>query len=65
MALPPFKYDHPAAFDNEQLVEDLLTLRDGEAVACPVYDYTIYDRTDRPRSVWTVPRTARAWASRW
>ena len=40
-------YDHPAAFDNEQLVEDLLTLRDGEAVACPVYDYTIYDRTDK------------------
>lgn len=40
-------YDHPSAFDNEQLVEDLLTLRDGEAVDCPVYDYTIYDRTDK------------------
>ena len=40
-------YDYPSAFDNEQLVEDLLTLRDGEAVACPVYDYTIYDRTDK------------------
>lgn len=40
-------YDHPDAFDNELFIEDLKKLKRGEAVRCPVYDYSIHDRTDK------------------
>lgn len=40
-------YDHPDAFDTELLVEALKELRRGKPVSCPVYDYSIHDRTDR------------------
>lgn len=39
-------YDHPDAFDTEMMAEDLRRLRAGEAVRCPVYDYSIHNRTD-------------------
>lgn len=39
-------YDHPDAFDTDQLVRDLITLRMGESIQCPVYDYTIHNRSD-------------------
>lgn len=44
-------YDHPAAFDTERMISDLRALRSGTAIDCPVYDYTIYDRTDRTLTV--------------
>ncbi len=40
-------YDHPDAFDTDRMVEDLRRLKAGERVACPVYDYTIHDRSDK------------------
>ncbi|MGE4353795.1 MAG: uridine kinase [Oscillospiraceae bacterium] len=40
-------YDHPDEFDTDLLVEHLKKLRRGEKIACPVYDYSIYNRTDR------------------
>ena len=40
-------YDHPDSFDTEMLVEALKELKKGHAVTCPVYDYTIHDRTDK------------------
>lgn len=40
-------YDHPDAFDTALLVEDLKRLRQGETIYCPVYDYTIHNRTDK------------------
>jgi len=40
-------YDHPDAFDTELMVEDLKRLKAGETIHCPVYDYTIHNRTDR------------------
>jgi len=40
-------YDHPNAFDTELLVEDLKKLKEGKSIHCPVYDYSIHDRTDR------------------
>ncbi|MBQ6466052.1 MAG: uridine kinase [Oscillospiraceae bacterium] len=40
-------YDHPNSFDTELLIEALKELKKGHAVKCPVYDYTIHDRTDR------------------
>ena len=39
-------YDHPDAFDTAMMVEDLRRLKAGEAVRCPVYDYSIHNRTD-------------------
>ena len=40
-------YDHPDAFDTDMLIEHLKLLKQGQSVQCPVYDYSIYDRTDR------------------
>ena len=39
-------YDHPNAYETELLVQALSDLREGKEIQCPVYDYTIYDRTD-------------------
>jgi len=39
-------YDEPAAFENELMIQHLECLRRGEAVLCPVYDYTVHNRSD-------------------
>ena len=39
-------YDHPDAFDTPRLISDLQALRRGEAIRCPVYDYTAHNRSD-------------------
>ncbi len=39
-------YDHPDAFDTDLMVEDLEALCAGKAIHCPVYDYTIHNRSD-------------------
>ncbi len=38
-------YDHPDAFDTDMMIEHLRCLKDGQAIECPVYDYTTYSRT--------------------
>ena len=38
-------YDHPAAFETDLFIEHLRKLRNGETVECPVYDYTIHNRS--------------------
>ncbi len=38
-------YDHPDAFDTELLVKALSDLKKGKSVLCPVYDYSIHDRS--------------------
>lgn len=40
-------YDCPDAFDTELMLRDLRRLRAGEAIRCPVYDYTIHNRSDK------------------
>lgn len=40
-------YDCPEAFDTALLAEHLMKLRAGESIECPVYDYTIHDRSDK------------------
>ena len=40
-------YDHPEAFDTYMLIDALRELKRGNSVTCPVYDYTIHDRSDR------------------
>ncbi len=44
-------YDHPASFDTDQMIQDLEDLRQGKTIHCPVYDYTIHDRTDETLTV--------------
>ena len=39
-------YDHPDAFDTVLMVEHLRQLLDGRSVQCPVYDYTVHNRSD-------------------
>ena len=38
-------YDHPDAFDTDMLIEAVRELRAGRPVVCPVYDYTVHDRS--------------------
>ena len=38
-------YDHPSAFDTALLLYHLDELKAGRAIECPVYDYTIHDRS--------------------
>lgn len=38
-------YDHPDAFDTPLLLEHLRVLRAGQAVECPIYDYTVHNRS--------------------
>lgn len=38
-------YDHPDAFDTDRMVEDLKALCSGKTIHCPVYDYSIHDRS--------------------
>ena len=40
-------YDHPDSFETDLLVEHLHKLKEGIPIRCPVYDYTIHNRTDR------------------
>lgn len=40
-------YDHPDSFDTDLMVADLKRLIAGEVIRCPVYDYTIHNRSDR------------------
>ena len=44
-------YDHPDSYETELLVEHLSALRRGESVEVPVYDFSIYDRTDQTFTV--------------
>lgn len=40
-------YDHPDAFETDLFLSHLEALRRGEAVECPVYDYTIHNRSNQ------------------
>ena len=39
-------YDEPAAFDTDLMVSQLDDLRRGRAIDCPVYDFTVHNRSD-------------------
>ena len=48
-------YDCPDAFDTDLLVRDLMALRRGEDVLCPVYDYTVHNRSEKTVLVKSAP----------
>ena len=39
-------YDEPAALETDLMVRHLDNLRNGEAIDCPVYDFTVHNRSD-------------------
>lgn len=40
-------YDHPLAFDNDLLIQNLIDLRNGQTVMVPTYDYTNHTRSKK------------------
>jgi len=40
-------YDEPDAFETDLMARHLDCLRRGEAIDCPVYDYTVHNRSDQ------------------
>ena len=40
-------YDHPDSLETQLLLEHLYMLKDGRAVDCPVYDYSLHNRSDQ------------------
>ena len=47
-------YDEPAAFETDLMARHLECLRRGESIECPVYDYTVHNRSDEVLHI--VPR---------
>ena len=47
-------YDHPDAFETDLMIEHLKELKEGRSIECPIYDYTIRNRTDE--TVTVVPK---------
>ena len=47
-------YDEPAALETDLMVRHLDRLRHGEAIECPVYDFTQHNRSDKTITI--VPR---------
>ena len=39
-------YDEPAALETDLMVRQLQELREGKEILCPVYDFTIHNRSD-------------------
>lgn len=44
-------YDEPAALETELMVRHLDSLRNGEAIDCPVYDFTVHNRSDATQRI--------------
>ena len=40
-------YDHPDSIETELLIEHLKELKKGNAIQCPVYDYSQHNRSDQ------------------
>lgn len=40
-------YDEPAALETDLMVQHLDLLRRGQAIDCPVYDFTVHNRADQ------------------
>lgn len=40
-------YDHPSSLETDLMIEHLKLLKQGIAVDCPVYDYSLHNRSDK------------------
>ena len=48
-------YDHPDSFETDLMIEHLKELKAGRPIECPIYDYTIHNRTEE--TVTIVPKS--------
>ncbi len=48
-------YDHPDAFDWPLLMQHVAALRAGQAIAMPLYDFTVHRRSDKTVTVRAAP----------
>lgn len=44
-------YDHPDSFDTSLMIQDLRSLKAGHTIHCPVYDYSIHNRTEQTEEI--------------
>ena len=44
-------YDHPNSFDTDLLIQAVKDLKEGKEVVCPVYDFTVHDRSEETEIV--------------
>lgn len=44
-------YDHPSALETDLLVEHLKSLKNGESIDCPIYDFTQHNRSDKSYTI--------------
>ena len=44
-------FDHPNAFDTDLLVKHLADLKKGKTIECPLYDFTIHDRSENTLTI--------------
>lgn len=44
-------FDHPDAFDTKLLIEHLDDLQEGKDILCPIYNYSLHDRSQESRVV--------------
>lgn len=44
-------YDHPDSLDTDLMIEDIEKLKRGESIKCPVYDFTIHDRSEETETI--------------
>ena len=47
-------YDEPAALETDLMAKHLDKLRQGESIECPVYDFTVHNRSDETITI--IPR---------
>ena len=40
-------YDHPDALETDMLIEHIKQLKSGKSVVCPVYDFSVHNRSDK------------------
>lgn len=40
-------YDHPDALETDMLIEHIKQLKAGKSVVCPVYDFSVHNRSDK------------------
>ncbi len=44
-------YDEPAAFETDLMVTHLAQLRSGQTIQCPVYDFTVHNRSQETLTI--------------
>lgn len=44
-------YDHPDAFDTTLMIEHIRALKQGKRIECPVYDFTVHNRSNKVMTV--------------